>query len=60
VAEVHWCGKFRGPEFAPMGFLIKTVTHHKLHDSDGLLIPTVICESLDEKKRREFEYGIAP
>jgi hypothetical protein len=55
VAELHWQGKFRGPEFAPMAFLIKTVTHPELKDSDGRLMPTVICESLSEQGQADLE-----
>jgi hypothetical protein len=54
VAELHWQGKFRGPDFAPMQFLIKTVTHQDLKDSDGRLIPTVICEHISEKAREDI------
>ena len=55
VAELHWQGKFRGPEFAPMAFLIKTVTHRELKDSDGRLMPTVICEHLSEQGQADLE-----
>jgi predicted transcriptional regulator len=51
---MHWQGKFRGPEFAPMNFLIKTVTHQDLKDSDGRLIPTIICECLTEAATDEI------
>jgi hypothetical protein len=54
VTELHWFRKFRGPEFAPMNFLIKTVTHQDLKDSDGRLIPTVICEYLTENAKEEI------
>src|SRR5262245_18637112 len=54
ITELHWQGKFRGPEFAPMGFLIKTVTHQDLKDGDGRKIPTVICEHIGEKAREEM------
>jgi hypothetical protein len=54
VVEMHWQGKFRGPEFAPMSFLIKTVTHEDLKDSDGRLIPTVVCEYLSEKAQEDL------
>jgi hypothetical protein len=43
TTELHTQGKFRGVEFAPMHFLIKTVTHQDVKDSRGRLIPTVIC-----------------
>ena len=54
ISEVHWQGKFRGPEFAPMSFLIKTVTHQDLKDSDGRLIPTVIVEDLSDQAKEEI------
>src|SRR5262249_52280437 len=46
--------KFRGPEFAPMNFLIKTVTHQELKDSDGRLLPTVICEALTDQASEDI------
>jgi hypothetical protein len=54
TTEMHWQGKFRGPEFAPLNFMIKTVTHQDLKDSDGRLIPTVICEYLTEQAKEEI------
>ena len=54
ITELHWQGKFRGPEFAPMNFLIKTVTHQDLKDSDGRLIPTVICEHITEQAKEDI------
>jgi hypothetical protein len=47
--ELHWQGKFRGPDFAPAYFLIETVTHQDLKDSDGRLIPTVIAKHISEQ-----------
>jgi hypothetical protein len=55
VTELHWAGKFRGPEFAPLSFKLKTVTHPDLKDSDGNLLPTVICEHLSEQGQEEIE-----
>jgi len=54
TVELHWQGKFRGPDFAPMYFLIRTVTHHDLKDSDGRLIPTVIAEHISEQAKEEI------
>src|SRR5262249_5890912 len=59
VTEMHWQGKFRGPEFAPMNFLIKTVTHEDLKDSDGRLIPTVICEGSPKGRARRSQLPAA-
>jgi hypothetical protein len=54
TVELHWQGKFRGPDFAPMNFLIETVTHENLKDSDGRLIPTVIAEHISEQAGEEI------
>jgi hypothetical protein len=45
IAQMHWAGKFRGPDFAPLVFEIKTVTLDELKDSDGEHIPTVAPSS---------------
>jgi hypothetical protein len=52
TVELHWQGKFRGPDFAPTYFMVKTVTDPKLKDSDGGLIPTVIAEHITERPRK--------
>jgi hypothetical protein len=49
AAELHWQGKFRGPDFAPMLFQLKTVTHERLKDSKGRLVPTVIAAYLSQE-----------
>jgi hypothetical protein len=54
TVEFHWQGKFRGPDFAPMNFLIRTVTHQDLKDSDGRLIPTVIAEHISEQAKEDI------
>jgi hypothetical protein len=54
TVELHWQGKFRGPDFAPMYFLIRTVTHQDLKDSDGQLIPTVIAEHISDETREDI------
>jgi AAA domain len=54
LTELHWQGKFRGPEFTQMHFLIRTVTHRDLKDSDGRLLPTVICEHLTDQAREDI------
>ena len=54
TVELHWQGKFRGPDFAPLYFLIRTVTHQDLKDSDGRLIPTVIAEHISEQTQEEI------
>jgi AAA domain len=54
AVELHWQGKFRGPDFAPMSFLLKTVTHERLKDTKGRLIPTVVAQSLSEEGLRDL------
>ncbi len=54
TTELHWQGKFRGVEFAPMHFMLRTVTHQELKDSAGNLIPTVICEHISEQAKEQI------
>jgi AAA domain/Bifunctional DNA primase/polymerase, N-terminal len=54
TVELHWQGKFRGPDFAPMYFLIRTVTHQDLKDSDSRLIPTVIAEYITDETKEDI------
>ncbi len=51
--EVHWQGKLRGPDFAPLTFQLRTVTHQDLKDSKGRLLPTVVASHLTEQAREE-------
>jgi hypothetical protein len=54
TTELHWQGKFRGIEFAPMHFMLKTVTHERLKDSKGRLIPTVVANWISEVAQEEI------
>jgi hypothetical protein len=54
TSELHWQGKFRGVEFAPMHFMLKTVTHERLKDSKGRLMPTVISEWISDGAKEEI------
>jgi hypothetical protein len=49
VVDLHWHGKFRGPDFEPVGFELSTVTCDALKDSKGRSIPTVMAAPLSEK-----------
>jgi hypothetical protein len=53
--ELHWQGKWRGVEFAPLHFLLKTVTHPRLIDSDGEAMPTVVCDHLSTDAKEVME-----
>jgi hypothetical protein len=52
--EVSTQGKFRGPDFPQMHFQLRTVTHERLKDSKGRLIPTVVAAPLSEQAREEI------
>jgi len=54
TTELHWQGKFRGVEFAPMQFMLRTVTHQQLKDSRGRLIPTVVCDYISDQRKEEI------
>jgi len=54
AVELHWYGKFRGPDFAPMFFQLKVVTHERLKDTDGNLIQTVVALSLSDEGMRDM------
>ena len=52
--EMSTQGKFRGPDFAPFFFQLRTVTHERLKDSKGRLIPTVVASPLSEQGREDI------
>jgi hypothetical protein len=54
TTEVHWQGKFRGPDFAPLHFMLRTVTHERLVTSSGRLIPTVVCDWISDTAKEEI------
>lgn len=56
IAQVHWCGKFRGADFAPLMFEIKTVTCPTLKTSAGKEIPTVVAKLMDAKEEEAAEH----
>jgi energy-coupling factor transporter ATP-binding protein EcfA2 len=55
TVELHWHGKFRGPDFAPIQFVLKTVTSEKLKDSEGRLIPTVGADVLTDQGHEKLQ-----
>jgi AAA domain len=54
AVELHGHGKFRGPDFAPMFFQLKVVTHERLKDADGNLIQTVVALPLSDEGLKEI------
>src|SRR6516164_5387640 len=54
VTTIHWQIKIRGPDFTPLSFLLRTVTHERLISKTGKLMPTVIAEPLTEAREEEM------
>jgi AAA domain-containing protein len=54
VVTLHWQGKFRGPDFAPISFQLKTITNEHLKDTKGRTIPTIIASYLSETAQEEI------
>jgi hypothetical protein len=54
ATELHWQGKYRGVEFAPMHFALRTKTHEDLKDTRGRLMPTDICEWISDTAKEEI------
>jgi hypothetical protein len=54
TTELHWQGKFRGPDFAPLNFMLRTVTHERLVTSTGRLMPTVVCDWISDTAKEEI------
>ncbi|HEX3652350.1 MAG TPA: AAA family ATPase [Rhizomicrobium sp.] len=51
AVEVHWQGKFRGPEFEPMAFACETARSDFLKDSRGRCVPSVYARPLSESEQ---------
>lgn len=48
--QLHWLGKFRGPEFEPITFEMETVTSDLVIDSKGRKMPSVVAKPVSEIK----------
>jgi hypothetical protein len=55
LVSLHWQGKFRGPDFAPISFELETVTSPNLRDSKGRTIPSVVARALTDQERSRAE-----
>jgi hypothetical protein len=55
VVEVHWHGKFRGADFAPIPFQLRAGTSEKLRDSKGRLISTVTATPITDQEQMTAE-----
>ena len=47
LADLHWCGKFRGPDFAKITLRHETVTTPELVDYRGRKLPTVVTQVVE-------------
>jgi hypothetical protein len=54
IVELHWQGKFRGPDFAPLSFQLQGVTNERLKDTRGRLIPTVLASYVSQTAQDEI------
>jgi hypothetical protein len=54
TVKMHWQGKFRGPEFEPINFLLKGVTTDRLKDSKGRPIWTVFARFLSDEAEEQM------
>jgi hypothetical protein len=52
--KVHWQEKFRGPEFEPISFLLKSVTTDTLKDSKGRPVWTVFAKHLSDEAEEQM------
>lgn len=51
---LHWQTKLRGSDFAPINFLLRTVTHERLVSKKGKLMPTVVASLLSDTAKEEM------
>jgi hypothetical protein len=58
VTEVHHQGKFRGPDFAPIHFILESTTSEKLKDSKGNLIWTVFAKPASEEDQENISRAV--
>lgn len=55
VVSIHWHGKFRGPDFAPILFKLTPGTTERLKDSKGRLIWTVTAAPISDAEKAGLE-----
>lgn len=55
ISELHWMGKIRGPDFAPVAFRMQTILTTKLLDAKGRMLPTVMAEVVSDEQAEEVE-----
>jgi hypothetical protein len=53
LVTLHWQGKFRGPDFAPITFETRAVTAERLKDSKGRPITTVLAQMISDEEQTQ-------
>ena len=59
AVDLHWHGKFRGPDFSPIPFELRAGTTNKLKTSKGKLIWTVTAMPITPEQRTVLDDGAA-
>jgi AAA domain len=54
TVTLHWQQKIRGPDFEPVSFQLKTVTHERLKSTKGKQLRTVIARHLSNTAQEEM------
>ena len=54
TVTLHWQTKLRGPDFAPLNFLLRQVTHERLVTKKGKLMPTIVASLLSDTAKEEM------
>jgi hypothetical protein len=52
IVELHWDGKFRGPDFEAIAFELVTVESRLLVNSKGRQMPTIIARPLSDTEQK--------
>ena len=55
TTELHWQGKFRGPEFEPITFKLETVHSKKVIDDRGREMPSVMATPVTDTEVAKAE-----
>lgn len=55
VVELHWQGKFRGPDFSPIGFMLTPGYSERIKDSKGRQISTITAKPLSAAEKAAAE-----
>ena len=58
ITELYHQGKFRGPDFAPMHFMLQGTTSARLKDSKGNLIWTVFARPASEQDQEDISKAV--